>query len=389
MPGRSFAMCGDPQGYITNGCCCDKCKSGKNRLICSEDCEQVSRVSVHSKLGTRATQFVAYRCWRGGVKGKLSSEMHVWCAEKQSMFLTTVVSEPETFVGERQERLAVDEAADVFQQGFQVTFGNAGRGGGDVRSDDHVLHLPERMIRGQRFDLEDIEGSTRDVSLLQGGGEILQIDNGAATNVDEIRGGFHLAKLFGAEQFFGLRRVGSSDDNEIADRQQVSQAVDVPDVIDNAGHFAGEGVDSVNRHAERCGAVTDFRTDGAGSDNAERTVGEMQVTAIDFADLSGAGDEVGFAGGSADGLPFCFPLLVDVAMQITGEAEYEAEHMVGDDIVEQAAHVGKLAGMFDQFGEDIMFEAGGRGLDPLEVFRSGQQFGSDLAEESVGVFDFG
>ena len=63
--------------------------------------------------------------------------------------------------------------------------------------------------------------------------------------------------------------------------------------------------------------------------------------------------------------------------------------MVGDDIVEQAAHVGKLAGMFDQFGEDIMFEAGGGGLDPPEVFRSSQQFGSDLAEESVGVFDFG
>ena len=72
-------------------------------------------------------------------------------------------------------------------------------------------------------------------------------------------------------------------------------------------------------------------------------------------------------------------------MQIAGEAENEAEHMVGDDIVEQAAHVGELAGMFDQFGEDIMFKAGGGGLDPLEVFRSSQEFGSDLAEEGAGI----
>ena len=73
VPGRSFAMCGDPQGYITNGCCCDKCISGKNRLIYSAESEQVACVSVHCKLGTRATQNSAYRCWRGGVKGNLFS----------------------------------------------------------------------------------------------------------------------------------------------------------------------------------------------------------------------------------------------------------------------------------------------------------------------------
>ncbi|HAH43868.1 MAG TPA: hypothetical protein DCM07_03255, partial [Planctomycetaceae bacterium] len=40
---------------------------------CSEDREQVACVSVHCKLVTRATQFVAYRQRRGGVKGSLSS----------------------------------------------------------------------------------------------------------------------------------------------------------------------------------------------------------------------------------------------------------------------------------------------------------------------------
>ena len=72
VPGRSSAMCGDPQATITNGCEFRQCKSGKNRLIFSEDPEQVACVSVHSKLVTRATHFGAYRCWRGGVKSNMS-----------------------------------------------------------------------------------------------------------------------------------------------------------------------------------------------------------------------------------------------------------------------------------------------------------------------------
>ncbi len=72
VPGRSVAMCGDPQDHITNGCDFRQCKSGKNRLFCSEKCEQVTRVLVHCKLGTRATQLGAYRQRRGGVKSSLS-----------------------------------------------------------------------------------------------------------------------------------------------------------------------------------------------------------------------------------------------------------------------------------------------------------------------------
>ncbi len=73
VPGRSFAMCGDPQATITNRCRFRQCKSGKNSLIYSEDQEQVACVSVLCKLVTRATQNSAYRQRRGGVKGSLSS----------------------------------------------------------------------------------------------------------------------------------------------------------------------------------------------------------------------------------------------------------------------------------------------------------------------------
>ncbi|EDL60951.1 mutT/nudix family protein [Gimesia maris DSM 8797] len=73
VPGRKPAMWGDPQDHITNRCHFRQCKSGKNRPICSEEYKQVARVSVHCKLGTRATQINAYRQWRDGVKFSLSS----------------------------------------------------------------------------------------------------------------------------------------------------------------------------------------------------------------------------------------------------------------------------------------------------------------------------
>ncbi|WP_417390184.1 hypothetical protein [Gimesia sp.] len=86
VPGRKAAMCGDPQGDITNRCGFRQCKSGKNRLICSEDREQLSRVSVHCKLGTRATQNSAYRCWRGSVKFILCSGSAEMCSSRCGKF---------------------------------------------------------------------------------------------------------------------------------------------------------------------------------------------------------------------------------------------------------------------------------------------------------------
>ena len=72
---ESVAKCGDPQGYITNGCRFRQCKSGKNRLFCSEDFEQLARVSVHCKLVTRATQLNAYLVsMQEGVKSNFISD---------------------------------------------------------------------------------------------------------------------------------------------------------------------------------------------------------------------------------------------------------------------------------------------------------------------------
>ena len=72
---ESVAKCGDPQGYITNGCRFRQCKSGKNRLNCSEEDAQLACVSVHCKLTTRATHFDAYSgSGIERIKGNLFSE---------------------------------------------------------------------------------------------------------------------------------------------------------------------------------------------------------------------------------------------------------------------------------------------------------------------------
>jgi len=72
--GRKPAKCGDPQAHFANKCGFRQCKSGKNRLFCGEDLEQVARVSVHCKLVTRATQLGAYSgSKQGGVKWNFCS----------------------------------------------------------------------------------------------------------------------------------------------------------------------------------------------------------------------------------------------------------------------------------------------------------------------------
>ena len=61
--------------------------------------------------------------------------------------------------------------------------------------------------------------------------------------------------------------------------------------------------------------------------------------------------------------------LQDVDVQIAGEADDVAHHLVGNDVGEQAAHVGQHARVGDEFGEEIVFEARSRRLHPAQPRR--------------------
>ena len=88
---------------------------------------------------------------------------------------------------------------------------------------------------------------------------------------------------------------------------------------------------------------------------------------------------------------FPFGLLVavldlpaDVGVQVPGEAEHIAHHLVGDHVAEQPPHVGHDARVLDQGREHVVLQAGRERLDPAEPVGPLEHLGRDLAEEPVG-----
>ena len=59
-------------------------------------------------------------------------------------------------------------------------------------------------------------------------------------------------------------------------------------------------------------------------------------------------------------------------VEVAGEAQHVAEHVVRNDVGIQPPHVGELAGVLDERGEDVMLQAGGGRLDPAQPACRGQ-----------------
>jgi hypothetical protein len=91
---------------------------------------------------------------------------------------------------------------------------------------------------------------------------------------------------------------------------------------------------------------------------------------------------------AAGGVPTPGRLPTNIKVQVAGEAEQIAQHLVGDDVGENSPHVGQQARMVDQRGKHVMLEAGRRRLHPAEPAGGRQQRRRQLAEEGVGIDDF-
>ena len=103
--------------------------------------------------------------------------------------------------------------------------------GGTVGRDDHVVHLPQRRVLGERFGLEDVEGTACD----RAGPERLDqrrlVDDAAAGDVDEIRVLAHGGEFVGADQALcrsagrrGRRSVVSDCFAEVLGRVDITNA---------------------------------------------------------------------------------------------------------------------------------------------------------------------
>ena len=63
-----------------------------------------------------------------------------------------------------------------------MPLGNAGRSSCHVRRDDHIFHAPQRMVLGERLDLEDIEPGPGNQPLLKRAGQVNEIDDYTAAD---------------------------------------------------------------------------------------------------------------------------------------------------------------------------------------------------------------
>ncbi len=111
------------------------------------------------------------------------------------------------------------------------------------------------------------------------------------------------------------------------------------------------------------------------------------MLAIHFADVGRPGQKSESSGFAPDGRPETFRLIADVGVQVADEAEHHAQDMIGDDIGEEPFHIRQDGGMRDEFGEHEVFQAHRRRLDPLQFRGCGEEPGSDLPVEAIGIDD--
>ena len=212
--------------------------------------------------------------------------------------------------------------------------------------------------------LEHVESRSGDLSRPQGSRQIVQIDNGASSDVDEISVPFHLLKLRSAKHLDGSRRVRGGDDDEIALSQQIRQTLAGPQGFDSRRRFGSPGSTATMR-------IPKARPRRATSSPmlpkpTTPSVASLRRRWARSMALTSPGPWVKETRAFSPPLGAHWPrrLLKNVAMQIAGETEDVTEDVIGDDVGEEAAHVRQHAGMRDQFGKKIMLQTGRRRLHP-------------------------
>ena len=105
--------------------------------------------------------------------------------------------------------------------------------------------------------------------------------------------------------------------------------------------------------------------------------------AVDVADVAGTGFKPRPRRFAADRLPAALGLVAEISRQIPGEAENVTHDVVGNHVVEQAPHVAQSAGMLDQRGKQVVLQACGWRLHPLQSVGSLQKFRCHFPEECV------
>ena len=166
---------------------------------------------------------------------------------------------------------------------------------GHVRRDDHVVHSPQRMIRRQWFDLEDVERPRRRSRRPERRHQVCEVHDCAAADIDQVRPCVSSPETASGGTLFGLGRVRRGDDHKIALGQQVVQSLDGQQLRPRPRAMAvATGSTATIAHAEARSSAGDLPADVAQSHDAQRQVAQVRVGPI---------DGVGHARSGGKGLP--------------------------------------------------------------------------------------
>ena len=79
------------------------------------------------------------------------------------------------------------------------------RGARNVRCEQHVVHLQQRIVHGERLAVVHIQRRACHAALLQRLDQCRLIDQTAARGVDKVRRFFHAGKILHADHMLGIR----------------------------------------------------------------------------------------------------------------------------------------------------------------------------------------
>ena len=172
------------------------------------------------------------------------------------------------------------------------------------------------------------------------------------------------------EKSLGFGRMRGGDHDEIAGGEQGWQVDHSGDRFDSRGH-APPARDSDRPHATFIPNATARRAISAPIAPKPtipiRQSGKNRVARSMALTTPGPAAKLTRVGLPAAGRPAPVALVTDVHVQITGEAQDVAHHLVGDHVAEKAPGVRQGARVFDKSREHVMLQARRERLDPAKA----------------------
>ena len=172
--------------------------------------------------------------------------------------------------------------------------------GAEVRRQDDIRQLEQRMVGRRRLLHEDVKGGAGEVAGLQRIGECFFVDDAAASAVDDASALLHLGEPIGADEVERIGAAGErgrSGSRSAAGRRRCRATLSMPSWAARSG--ARNGSKPTIFMSKAGGPAGDLAADASEADDAERFAGELRADELVAFPL--AGSDVGVGRGNHGG----------------------------------------------------------------------------------------